>query len=101
MGEQIAEPTDRERLVEEIRAERRDDPDPAAGLRGRRSQALQDVEALVLVLDQGEHLLELVENDQEFRIGVGEDAVDRSEETSCVALELVQQGRGRRDGHPQ
>ena len=101
MGEQIAETADRERLVEEVRAERRDDPDAAAGLGGRRSQALQDVEPLVLVLDQGEHLLELVEDDQEFRIRVGKDAVDRSEETSRVALELVQQGRRRRDGQPQ
>jgi hypothetical protein len=47
------------------------------------------VEALIFVVDQGEHLLELVEDDQEFRIRVGKDAVDRSEETSCIALELV------------
>ena len=35
----------------------------------------------ILILDQGEHLLELVEDDQELGIGVGEDAIDRSDET--------------------
>jgi hypothetical protein len=52
------------------------------------------VEALVLILDQREHLLELVEDDQELRIGSGRMRVDRSEEASCVALELVEQRRG-------
>ena len=101
MGEQVAETADRERLVEEVRAERRDDPDPAAGSVVAARRLSRMCEPLVLVLDQREHLFELVEDDQEFRIRVGKDAVDRSEETSCVALELVQQGRGRRDGRPQ
>ena len=50
-------------------------------------RALQDVQPLVLILHQGEDLLELIEHDHELAVRVGKDAVGRPDETERVALE--------------
>ena len=45
----------------------------------------------VLVLDEREHLLELVDDEHELRLVVREEALDRPQQAALVLLELLEQ----------
>ena len=93
--EQVAEAGDGERGVVEVRPECRHDADPASADRRLLPEALKKVRPFGIVVDQREDLLELVDDDHELCIGVGQDAIDRSHQSELVALEdLHERGSG-------
>ena len=57
--------------------------------------------AFVLVLDQREDLLQLVEDDQQLGVRVGQDPSDRADKPELVLLEVLEQGGRRLDGHAE
>ena len=51
----------------------------------------EELRAARLVLDEREHLLELVDDEHEFRLVVHEEALDRAQQAALVLLELLEQ----------
>ncbi len=94
-SEQVAEAGDRQRGVVEVGSKGCDDPNAAVGFERRRADGREEARPSPLVLDEREDLLELIEDDQQLGVPVGQDPVDRSHEPELVAFELLHQ-RGRR-----
>ena len=55
----------------------------------------EEVLPALLALDEGEQLLELVEDEHELGVVVGKDPLQRAQESALAVLELLDQAGGR------
>jgi hypothetical protein len=97
----LAEPAVEQRPVVEVRPQRRDHSEPAPRVTNRQLEARQEVHAPLVVLDEREDLLELVDDEQQVRAVIGEDALDGPEQAELVRLQLLPQRARRIHRDPQ
>jgi hypothetical protein len=88
-----------ERVVEEVCAQGHEDADARTGIVDESRETVEEPPAHLLVSGEREDLLELVDHEQELRVG-GEDPLRHAAHAELVARELVDEIVGALDGHP-
>jgi hypothetical protein len=98
---QFADAAMEKRPVVEIRPERDHNPEPTVRVADRHLEAGEKMRAPLIVLHEGECLLELVDDEQKLRTVVGKNALDGPEQTELVRRQLLTQRGGRVYRDPQ
>ena len=93
--EQLREPPVQQRPVVEVGPQRGDHAEAAVRIGGGGLEAPEEVRPDGLVLDEREHLLELVDHEDELATVGREQPQDRAVQPVLVALELLDQARRR------
>src|SRR5436190_3871441 len=95
VAQQFREAAVEQRPVVEVGPQRDDDAEARVRVADRTLEERKELRATRLVLDEGEHLLELIDDQHELRFVVDEEALDGPQQAAIVLLELLEQPRRR------
>jgi len=94
VAQQLCEAAVEQRPVVEVGPKGDDDAQPCVRVVDRPLEQREELRASRLLLDEREHLLELVDDEHELGLVVREETLDRAQQSAFVLLELLEQTTG-------